>query len=117
MDIVTGINISLALISIALGIFGWLAPRYTMSTIDLRDGGSTMGMSEVRAASGALYVLAGIGALALNTPDAYAMIGFIWAGGAIGRLTSLMLDGQSRKKWVFLICETIIGMLGLGLNL
>lgn len=50
MDWATLINYALAALTVFFGALGWLAPRYTMDTVDLRDGGSTMGRSEVRAA-------------------------------------------------------------------
>ncbi|WP_299558812.1 DUF4345 family protein [uncultured Sulfitobacter sp.] len=117
MDIVFYINIALALLSIGFGALGWLAPRYTMGTLDLSDGGSTMGVSEIRAASGALFVMVGVGALILNTPASYAMIGFVWGGGALGRITSLILDGRTRRKWVFLACEVAVAAVALVINL
>ena len=49
MEINTLFNWALTLLTIGFGLFGWLMPDYTMRTIDLRDGGSTMGKSEVRA--------------------------------------------------------------------
>ncbi|MFQ6552121.1 DUF4345 family protein [Aestuariibius insulae] len=102
------INYLLALLSIGFGILGWLAPAYTMDVVDLSDGGSTMGRSEVRAASGALFVGVGVGALILGTPAAYMMIGFAWGGGAVGRATSLILDGTTKKKWVFFAVEAAV---------
>jgi len=59
MDI---INIFFALASIGLGASGWLAPRHTMRTLDLSGGETTMGISEVRASVGALFVGMGVGA-------------------------------------------------------
>lgn len=117
MDWITYINWALALLTIGFGALGWLAPRYTMDTVDLKDTGSTMGKSEVRAASGALFVMAGVGALILATPAAYAMIGFIWAGGALGRVTSLVLDGHTRLKWIFFASEVAVAAIALALNL
>ncbi|SLN71821.1 DUF4345 family protein [Roseisalinus antarcticus] len=114
MDI---INTLIALISIGLGLLGWLAPRYTMEVVDLRPGLSPMGFGEVRAASGALFVGLGAGALLLDTPLGFAMIGFAWGGAAIGRLTSLVLDGQTPKKWLFFGCEAVVAAVALGLNL
>lgn len=111
------LNTLLALTSIGLGLIGWLAPRYTMEVVDLTPGPSPMGPSEVRAVSGALFVGLGLGALVLGTPLAYAMIGFAWGGAAIGRLTSLIVDGQTSKKWGFFACEAIVAILALGLNL
>ncbi|MEJ6398843.1 DUF4345 family protein [Yoonia sp. 208BN28-4] len=111
------INIAFALFSIALGAVSLISPKYAMSTLDLSDGGSTMGMSEVRAASGALFIGMGVGAMILATPAAYAMIGFCWGGAAIGRLTSLMLDGKTQKKWIFFACEAGLAAVSLAINL
>ena len=111
------INFALALVSIAFGMVGWLAPRYTMEVVDLRPGNTSMGPGEVRAASGALFVGLGVGALIIGTPAAYAMIGFAWGGAGIGRLTSLILDGQTNKKWGFFACEALVAALAVGLNL
>ncbi len=114
MDI---INPVLALISIVLGLFGWLAPRYTMAVLDLEPGPSLMGHSEIRASAGALFVGLGIGAIILGSPTGYAMVGFAWGGAAVGRLTSLILDSQTPKKWGFFVVEAGVAAVALGLNL
>lgn len=112
------LNILFALASISLGCFGWLRPVFTMTALDLAQiGDSTMGHSEVRASVGCLFVGLGLGALALGGPAAYAMIGFTWAGAAVGRATSLVLDGQSRKKWVYFWVEAVVAVLALAINL
>ncbi len=111
------LNPLIALISIGFGLIGWLAPRYTMAVVDLQPGATPMGPSEVRAVSGALFVGLGLGALTLATPLAYAMIGFAWGGAAIGRLTSLVIDGQTPKKWGFFLTEAAVAAAALGLNL
>lgn len=113
MDIV---NIIFAALSIGLGCFGWLAPRYTLGALDLFAGKTTMGMSEIRASVGALFVGMGIGALLLGTPEAYVMLGCCWCGAAAGRLTSLFLDGQSQKKWVYFVVEAAVGVPAVVLN-
>lgn len=114
MDI---LNIIFALASILIGAVSWLAPRYAMGALDLKDGGSTMGMSEIRASAGCLFVGMGIGALILGTPAAYMMIGFCWLGAAVGRLTSLVLDGKSNQKWTFFGIEVAVGLLAVFLNM
>jgi hypothetical protein len=117
-DIATWLNPVLALVSIAFGAIGWAAPRYTLSVLDLRPGETTMGLSEMRAASGALFVGLGAGAFALGSPTAYAMIGFAWGFAALGRLTSIVADGPaSRQKWTFFAVEAVVGALLVGLNL
>lgn len=111
-------NIALALVSIGFGAIGWLAPRYTMELLDLSPGGSTMGVSEIRAASGALFIGLGTGALLLGTPLAYAMVGFAWGGAAIGRLTSLLADGdRTRQKMTFFGVEAAVAVALLAINL
>lgn len=111
------LNIALALLSIGLGAVGWLAPRYTMDLLDIAPTGSTMGMSEIRAASGALFIGLGLGALLLATPAAYAMVGFAWAGAAAGRLTSILADGATRQKLTFFAVEIAVAGVLLALNL
>ncbi len=114
MDIV---NLIFALLSIGLGVFGWLAPRYTMDTLNLTGHTDTMGMSEVRASAGALFVGMGVGAMILNSPAGFAMIGFCWAGAGIGRLTSILRDGSTNKKWGFFAVEALVGVGALLYNL
>jgi hypothetical protein len=114
MDIV---NIIFALLSIGLGCFGWLAPRYTLAALDLTMGDTTMGASEIRASVGALFVGMGLGALILGSPEAYVMLGFCWCGAAMGRLTSLALDGATQKKWVYFIVEAAVGIPAILFNL
>ena len=114
MDIV---NIIFALASIGLGLFGWLAPKYTLEALNLTGHTDTMGMSEIRASAGCLFVGMGIGALLIGTSAAYAMLGFCWCGAAAGRLTSLIRDGQTQKKWIFFAVEAGVGLPALLLNL
>lgn len=114
MDI---LNIIFALLSIGLGVFGWLAPKFTMETLNLAGHTDTMGMSEVRASAGCLFVGMGLGALILGSPVAYAMLGFCWLGAATGRLTSLLRDGKTQKKWIFFASEAFVGVVALAINL
>lgn len=112
------VNIAMAVLSIALGCFGWLAPRYTMEALDLQTNGSTMGLSELRASAGALFVGLGIGALYFATPVAYAMVGFAWGGAAVGRVTSIVKDeAPTRKTYVFAAIEIAVAVILLAINL
>ena len=112
------LNYAAALISILLGAISWLAPGYTMDLLDLQTSGSTMGTSEIRAASGALFIGIGLGALLFGTPVAYAMLGCAWGGAAVGRLTSILLDAQPiRATYVFFAVEAAIALLLLWVNL
>ncbi|MEL6884123.1 MAG: DUF4345 family protein [Pseudomonadota bacterium] len=86
------LNLVATLLTIGFGLFGFLAPRYTASALDLAPTDSTMGLSEMRASVGGLFVVAGLGALYLNHPLGYGMIGFAFVGAALGRVVSLFLD-------------------------
>ncbi|MFK7881887.1 DUF4345 family protein [Roseobacter sp.] len=95
MDI---LNFSATLLTIGFGLFGFLAPRYTASALDLAPTHSTMGLSEMRASVGGLFVVAGCAALWIDEPVAYAMLGFAFVGAALGRVLSLFFDHPPRKK-------------------
>lgn len=79
-------------LTIAFGLFGFLAPSFTASALDLVPTNSSMGLSEMRASVGGLFVITAGAALVLNTPTAYTMVGFVYAGAALGRFLSLALD-------------------------
>ena len=86
------LNVIAALLTIGFGLFGFLAPRYTASVLDLAPTDSTMGLSEMRASVGGLFVVAGGAAIWLGQPLGYAMIGFAFLGAALGRVLSLVFD-------------------------
>jgi len=86
------VNLIAALLTIGFGLFGFVAPRYTAAALDLVPTTSTMGLSEMRASVGGLFVVAGGAAIWLDEPLAYAMIGFAFVGAAFGRALSLILD-------------------------
>ncbi|MEM8632201.1 MAG: DUF4345 family protein [Pseudomonadota bacterium] len=112
------LNILLALLSIGFGAFGWLAPRFTAGVLDLTPGETTMGLSEIRASVGAVFVIAGIGAVLIATPSAWAMLGMIYLGAAVGRLTSCLLDRPATSKaWVYFAVELSMAAALLALNL
>ena len=92
------LNIIGALLTVGFGLFGFLAPRYTAAALDLEPTGTTMGLSEMRASVGGLFVVAGLAAIWLGEPLAYAMIGFAYAGAAMGRVLSLLFDAPPLRK-------------------
>jgi hypothetical protein len=112
------INILCAVLTIGFGLFGFLAPRYTASVLDLAPAGSSMGLSELRASVGGLFVVAGAAALLLGEPLAYAMIGFAFAGAALGRLVSLVFDNPPfAKVLLFGAIEAALALWLIGANL
>jgi hypothetical protein len=97
---------------------GYLAPKQTMELLDLRPVGSSMGHSEIRAVSGALFIGLGSGAIFLAEPFAFAMLGFAWAGAAVGRLTSILADpAPTRRTHGFFATEAVVATLLLAINL
>ncbi|WP_298835733.1 DUF4345 family protein [uncultured Roseobacter sp.] len=92
------VSIICCVLTIAFGLFGFLAPRYTAAALDLETTGSTMGLSELRASMGGLFVIAGAAAIVIGDPVAHAMIGFAFVGAALGRLVSLALDAPPTQK-------------------
>ncbi len=111
-------NIAAALLTAGFGAFGFLAPRYTASALDLAPTQSTMGLSEMRASVGGLFVVAGLAAIWLGAPLAYAMIGFAFTGAALGRVLSLVFDAPPlRKVLIFGGIEAVLAAWFLGANL
>ncbi|MBM7067885.1 DUF4345 family protein [Actibacterium sp. 188UL27-1] len=103
------LNIVAAVITIGLGCFGWLAPRYTASALDLQTGATTMGLSELRASVGCLFVALGAGAIVLGTPMAYFMMGVAYAGATVGRGSSALLDDPPKMKvWTYFAIEAAL---------
>ena len=103
------INYAVAILTIALGLMGWLAPRWTMQQLDMQAGPSNMAYTEVSAASGCLFVGLGLGAIVLNAPLAWVVIGLAYAGAATGRITSILRDdAASRQSWTFFACEAAL---------
>ncbi|MEL6241220.1 MAG: DUF4345 family protein [Pseudomonadota bacterium] len=94
------LNVVACLLTIGFGLFGFVAPRFTAAVLDLETTDSTMGLSEVRASVGGLFVIAGLAALWLNAPSAYVMLGFVYAGAALGRLVSIAFDRPPFAKAV-----------------
>lgn len=96
------INVLIAVTTIGLGICGWMAPRWTMRMLDMQAGPSNMAYTEVSAVSGCLFVGLGLGAIFLNEPMAYLVMGLAYGGAAVGRVTSILRDNAaSRQSWTF----------------
>ncbi|NNK77634.1 MAG: DUF4345 family protein [Litoreibacter sp.] len=112
------LNIIAALLTIGFGAFGFLAPRFTMGALDLEDGGSHMGLSEIRASVGCLFVAIGLFCLILGAPEAYVMMGVAYSGAALGRATSLFLDSPPlRKAFLYFAIEAALAVWLIAANL
>jgi hypothetical protein len=112
------INFISCLLSIGFGLFGLIAPRFTAAALDLAPTTSTMGLSEMRASVGGLFVVSGLAALWIDAPLAYSMIGFCYLGAALGRAISLLLDHPPvQKTLVFGGIEALLAIILLAANL
>ena len=105
------LNIIAAVLTIIFGSFGFLAPRFTMGALYLQTDGNTMGLSEVRASVGGLFVVTGIACLLLGTPESYFMLGVAYVGAAAGRLLSLVLDKPPfAKAFIYFAIEAVLAI-------
>ncbi|MFC3616359.1 DUF4345 family protein [Lutimaribacter marinistellae] len=95
---IAALNTIAALLTIGFGLFGFLAPSYTANALDLAPSGSTMGLSEIRASVGGLFVVSGVAVLILGHPMAWTMLGIAYAGAALGRFVSIVADNPPVVK-------------------
>lgn len=103
------LNTLACFLTLAFGAFGFVMPRYTASALDLETTHSTMGLSEMRASVGGLFVLGALGAWWLNDAMAFVMLGICYAGAALGRAVSLLIDHPPvRKVLIFGGIETAL---------
>jgi hypothetical protein len=103
------INFAVAIVTIGLGLLGWLAPRWTMRQLDMQAGPSNMAYTEVSGVSGCLFVGIGLGALVLNEPMVWVAMGLVYGGAAVGRVTSILRDdAASRQSWTFFGTEAAL---------
>lgn len=100
------LNPLLALMTIFFGGFAFLAPRYTASALDLATTTSTIGLSELRAGSGGLFVIMGLWCLITGEQTAYFALGVAYLGAGLGRAVSIVIDKPPLKKaLIFLAFE------------
>lgn len=86
-----------ALITVALGLLGALAPATVARLVGVQPVGG-VGLSEIRATYGGLFLGLGGACLVLQSPVAWLVAGIAWVGAALMRLPSLVLDKGSYPK-------------------
>lgn len=86
-----------AAISIAAGILGLLWPRTVSRVIGLRIPGR-LGLSEVRATYGGLFIGAGLAVILIGNRDAALVLGAAWAGAFLARAVSFVIDHSRTKE-------------------
>ncbi|WP_172330365.1 DUF4345 family protein [Mangrovicoccus sp. HB161399] len=109
-------NMAAMAATILFGLVGFLAPGYTLQVLSLATvDGSTMGMSEIRAANGALFVGLGLAGLLVKSPVALQVVGAAYAGAAAGRLAGIVIDGAGMQAvWFFAVEAAFAAWLILG---
>ncbi|MFM7252265.1 MAG: DUF4345 family protein [Ilumatobacteraceae bacterium] len=85
-----------AAISITAGLLGLLWPRAVSRVIGLHIQGR-LGLSEVRATYGGLFIGAGLAVILIGNRDAALVLGAAWAGAFLARAVSFAID-RSRTK-------------------
>jgi hypothetical protein len=77
-----------AVLTMALGVLGLLAPARAARLVGLTPQGAR-GTSEVRATYGGLFFAMGLACLVLQHPAAFAVAAAAWLGAALARLASM----------------------------
>lgn len=89
------LKIIAAFASVVFGVVAIVQPILIAQFAGL-DASSTRGTAEVRINWGGLFIALGLGAIALNTPDAYRLFGIGYAGLAVMRLVEGL---RQRALW------------------
>jgi hypothetical protein len=111
------VNFLLMLATIGAGGFAFLAPRFTMRALSLTTAGTNEGLSEVRAASGGLFIAIGLVGLFFPLPAILFMVGIAYAGAATGRVLAIVLDkAGSPKIWLFFLWEVLFAAWLIAIN-
>lgn len=100
-----------AAISIAAGLLGLVCPHPVSRVIGIHIPGR-LGLSEVRATYGGLFIGAGLAVLLIGSRDAALVLGAAWAGAFLARAVSFVIDASRTKENIAgLIIEAAIAVL------
>ena len=100
-----------ALLTITLGLLGALAPRRVSKVVGIEPIGG-LGVSEVRATYGGLFIAMGGTCLMVNSSQVYFVAAAAWLGAAAMRIPSLIVDrGSYPKAIVGGVIESTIALL------
>lgn len=80
-----------AVCTMALGVAGLVAPQSVGRLIGIAPGGK-LGLSEIRATYGGLFIGLGAACLWLQQPEVYGAVGLAWLLAAVSRTASMLLD-------------------------
>ncbi len=94
-----------------LGIMGLVWPHAAARFTNLEPQGR-IGVSEIRATYGGLFLALGAWALWAQQPAAFTVAGVAWLGAAAGRLLSVAVDRSTEPKNLGgIVFEAAIGAL------
>jgi hypothetical protein len=111
MDVSDLANIAGALITAALGLMGLVRPAAAATFTSMSPVGK-LGVSEIRATYGGLFLFMGVFALIVHEPLAYQVLGWAWVGAAAGRAVSVVVDAsRESKNFGGIAFEGVIGAL------
>ncbi len=100
-----------AAITLALGILGLVSPASVAKLVGIQPDG-VLGVSEIRATYGGLFIGLGLGCLWLQAPQAFLVAALAWLGAACARLLSVVPDRSlSAKNVGGIVLEAGIGAL------
>lgn len=100
-----------AVITMGLGVMSLLAPQLTARFTSIKPQGK-IGISEIRATYGGFFIALGLGAIVLQSPVVFELLGLAWLAAAAGRVYSMVVDrSRSRKNLGGIAFEAVIGLL------
>jgi len=100
-----------AFCTLALGIWGLVAPRKVAVLVGVTPGGA-LGLSEIRATYGGIFIGLGAACLWFQQSEVYVAVGLAWLLAAVSRVVSIFLDqASSSKNAGGVIVEAAIGSL------
>ena len=100
-----------AAVSILAGVLGLVWPRQVSRVIGIHIPGR-LGLSEVRATYGGLFIGAGLAVLVARSDDAALVLGLAWAGAFIARAASAVVDrSHSKENVAGMVIEGVMALL------
>jgi hypothetical protein len=100
-------NLAGAGMTLVMGCLGLFFPRRASQLTGL-EARTPPGFSEFRATFGGALVLPALLILVIQTPIAFAFAGLWWAGAALGRVVSIILDRSSTpQNWTAVAFELL----------
>jgi hypothetical protein len=88
-----------ALIGFGLGVWGILRPHQVGNLVGIEPVGG-LGLSEIRATYGGLFLGMSATCLYFRTPEAYLVAGVAWCAAGVVRLAAAFIDRPDIKKTV-----------------